>query len=440
MRGAIPSGGSLLTLQKSQAVREFEGVVSRPVADAPQIRPNIADVSRGDWLPRRVVAIDASTLTQRVRNGFPGAEASLLMLSVVFIDISKLAAIQPGKIPSPLVFHEMDTAHTLDAVLPGANVVRGGLDGDTPRAYFRKAAYDTFLGHLDPSHETLLETLRAVNGGTSPDIACPITDCDHRYSNGHEEYACHCQRQAALFETDALRFHERFQEEGSNGEVHGEVRRVLEVLALINILRYFERKNQLHFLREAAFVLDGPLAVFGQPARIAPLIRREILRISSVARQKAGADLLIIGIEKGGQYAGHFEDLDWSDEGGPRGRFPPSTTIVPDAAYINEHIVRRPKDAKPSGEDTYFGRKVFYKTRHGSHATFNLAMVNDVSTDFTSTSLEGFPRLGDALNVLDHLSTYLQDDGFMPLIKAQSHAAIPLRQGGEILSALFDGS
>lgn len=430
------TGESLLALGKSAAVSEFEGVIATQNAAISE-PPPFAEIHRDDWLPKRVVAIDASTLTHKVKNGFPGAEASLLLLSVVFIDISKLAAIKPNEIPSPRIFQEMDSAHTLDAVLPGANIVRGGVEDDTPQAYFRKTAYDAFLGHLDLSHESLLETFRAISGDEAADIRCPILGCDRDYTAGHGEYRCACPKQQVLFETDSLRFHQRFNETGPNGEVHGEVKSVLEVLSLVNILRFFEAKDQLHFLKDAAFVLEGPLAVFGDPARLAPAIRREIIRISELARKKHGHDILIMGVEKSGQYVSHFRELDWSDTEGPRGKFPKKSVLIPNAQYINEYIVRRPKDAKPSGADTYFGRKVFYKNANGAHVTLNMGMVNSLSENFHNVSEAAFPRLGHALNILDHLATYLHEDGFMPLIRAHAHVAIPLKQGGEILASLF---
>ena len=433
----IATGESLLTLQKSAALRDFEGVIdSNRTSDAPDAAP-IADVHRGEWLPRRIVAIDASSITHKVKNGFPGAEASLLMLSVVFIDVSLLAAIGPDEIPSPRIFNEMDRAHTLDAVLPGANIVRGGVDGDTPINFFRKTAHDALSGVLDSSHETLLETLRSISEGRNSNIECPIVGCEEGFVTGRGEYHCHCHMKAKLFETDALRFHERFNERGSNGEVHGEVRRVIEVLSLVNILRFFEHDDRLHFLRDCAFILDGPLAVFGQPAWIAPHVRKELIRISSKVRAKFGTDILVMGVEKSGQYVSHFQDIDWSDELGPKGKFPASTVLIPDAKYINRNIVRRPEDAKPSGADTYFGRKIFYKNKSNAHATLNIAMVNSKGADFHCVEDVAFPRLNDALNILDHLSTYLYEDGFMPLVRAHAHAAIPLRRGTEILSALF---
>ena len=433
----VATGESLIALQKSVALKEFEGSIAfRPDKVERDPAPLVA-VPRSDWLPHRVIAIDGSSITHKVRNGFPGAECSLVMLSVVFIDISKLARIEADQIPSPRIFNEMDRAHTLDAVLPGANVVRRGDEADSPRRYFRSTVFDALNGRLDEHHETLLETVRAIAPGRVADIECPVDDCKRRYATGAGAHPCACDRAETLFETDALRFHERFNDLGSNGEVHGEVRHVLEVLSLVNILRFFEHPNRVQFLKDCVFVLDGPLAVFGQPAWLAPLVRAEIIRISAKVRAATGRDLLVIGIEKTGQYVTHFDDLDWTDANGPRSRFEPGATLIPDARYVNRNIVFRPSEAKPSGIDTYFGRKVFYKTRNSAHAVLNVAMANSAALDFSDTSMAAFPHLGDALNVLDHLSTYLYQDGFMPLVRAHAHAAIPLKRGTDIIKGLF---
>jgi hypothetical protein len=432
----IATGESLLALQKSPALRDFEGVIAVHDNSEPRDPPPVVSVPRTDWLPLRVVAIDGSSITHKVKNGFPGAEASIVMLSVVFIDVSKLAKIQPDEIPSPRVFNEMDRASTLDAVLPGANVVRSSSEDDSPTRFFRATVFDALNGKLDKDHESLVETMRAI-ANREAKIVCPIDGCRRDFKNGVGKYTCDCPKAEAMFETDAFRFHERFNELGSNGEVHGEVRHVLEVLSLVNILRFFSTDDRIHYLKNCAFVLDGPLAVFGQPAWLAPYVRAEIIRISKKCKAKNGCDLLVTGIEKSGQYVNHFNDIDWTDENGPNTRFPPGTVLIPDSRYVNRNIVFRPVDAKPSGADTYFGRKVFYKTKNSAHAVVNMAMVNEESEDFSNTSMDAFPRLGDALNVLDHLSTYLYQDGFMPLVRAHAHAAIPLKRGTDILLGLF---
>lgn len=112
--------------------------------------------------------------------------------------------------------------------------------------------------------------------------------------------------------------------------------------------------------------------------------------------------------------------------------------LLPSIDYIHRAIVFRPPDAKPWGQDTYFGRTVLYKSRTGQRMVLSTAMTSDEACDLSNTSLDAYPRLPDVLNVVDALSTYLFEGGFVPIVRAHSHAAIPLKLGGEILSKLFD--
>lgn len=431
----IATGESLLWLEKSEALRTFEGTIAE-IKPGERAKLPPVEIERKAWLPKRIVAIDGSSITHNIRNGFPGAEASLLALSVVFIDIARLISITPGEIPSPRIFNEMDSVHTLDDVLPGANIVRKDIE-DTPLAFFRVKLQDVFGARLASDHESLLDTFLAITKGRSSSITCPIEGCAEKVTIGSTKAVCGCKKKEALSPLDPLRFHERFTNEGSNGEVHGEVRHVVEVLSLINVLRYFDHPSRRAFLRDFAFVLDGPLAVFGQPAWLSQYVKSELIRLDAAARKENGVGILVFGVEKSGQYAEHFQALDWSDEGGERSRYPNQTLFIPDAKYVNRNISLRPEGAKPSGADTYFGRKIFYKAKSGDHAVISYAICNDGADDFYNASPSVFPRLSDALNILDHLTTYLFQGGFMPLVRAHAHAAIPLKRGSAILEQLF---
>lgn len=439
------SGESLLSLQAalatSQAFREFKGRIRIEPPEGGAGLPFVLNVQRRNWTPSRVIALDGSTVAATLRNGFPLAEASLVKVSVVRIDLSKLTNLPRDTIPSPRVFYDMEQAFPFHLILPGANVVRSDVENDSPKAYFREAAYAAFDAKLDDSHETLLETVRdIVARSTRPRAnppACPVEGCEERLHPGIGAYTCRCERAATLYETDAFRFAERFNEVSTNGEAHGEVRHVLEVVSLINMLRYFARdQTRISYLREAVFILDGPLGLFGHPAWLTRYIRAELQRINGLCRNE-GFDLAVFGCEKSGAFVDHFDQLDMCPDRGPRGRHPNRTAFVPDAAYINQNIVLRPADAKPHGDATYFGRKLFYKTASGGHAVITTAMVNEASTDFGRCDQECFPRLGDMLDVLDHLATHLYRDGFMPLVRAHAHAAIPLRRGADIIRTLF---
>ena len=241
-----------------------------------------------------------------------------------------------------------------------------------------------------------------------------------------------------IYETDLLRAHERFEENGSSEQAFTAIRSVIEHLTLVNILRYFERTSSLSVFRDTAFIMDGPLALFGMPAWLKYHIEPEIARLHNKARERGDPGILLIGIEKSGQFLDHLAELDWLDKGGPRERLPNRTALAPDMNYIHKHIVLQPLEAKPYGEATYYGRKVLYKNKAGQHAVIMTPIVNESGHDYHCVDETAYPRIGEALDILDELHTYLYKDGFAPLVRAHAHAAIPLRTGARILAEIFN--
>ena len=432
------SGDSLIRLENSQALKEFKGTILVKAEDT-LVEPPILQVPRRNWYPRRVIAIDGSDLMPRVNNGFPGAEAGLLMTSVVAIKLDQLKSLDANTIPRPSFFRDIETTHTLEAAMPGIGVVRKGIVDDTPINFFRHKTYDTLASAIANNHETLLETMRAIckNVGFQSRIDCPAVDCEERYKRKDAEYTCHCERRETMFETDILRLHEYFDGVRTGKEALGRLRSVLEILILLNILRFFVEKFP-KYLEDCAFVLDGPLAIFGTPASILRPVREELKRLNREARKDNGTDIVVFGVEKTGRFKEHWEQLDWQDGVGPGSRFRDQTVIALDDEYIKNNIVPADKKGKPFGEDTHFGRAILYKTNKGEHIVIHVAMLNELAGNFRNNSLECYPRLNDILDVTDQLATHIYDGGFMPLVRAHAHAAIPLKRGTDIIKSLLE--
>ena len=430
------SGDSLIWLENSRALHEFEGTILVK-DDAAPIYPPVLQVPRRSWYPRRVIAIDGSNLIHRVNNGFPGAEAGLLMASVVAIKLDKLSDLEVNVIPSPSFFRDLETAHTLEVAMPGIGVVRKNVENDTPIEFFRQKTFDILSNAIAENHETLLETMRAICGNLRSRSSCPVVDCDEKYVRAEGEYTCRCERREKLFETDALRLHEYFDGIRTAGEALGRLRSVLEILILFNTLRFFVNKSP-NYLEGCAFVLDGPLAIFGTPATILRPIREELIRLNKETRKITGKDIVVFGIEKTGRFMEHWEQLDWHGKVGSGSRFSDQTVLALDDEYIHKHIVPADKKGKCFGADTHFGRTILYKTNKGEHIVIHTAMLNQAASDFTNNAPDCYPRLGDILDIMDQLATHIYQGGFLPLLRAHAHAAIPLKRGTDIIKSLLE--
>ena len=215
----------------------------------------------------------------------------------------------------PKEFRTIQNAESIDAALPGSNVV---VDNELNAVdSFRRALFELFQSkRVSESGESLLDTYEALlRYKPVPDRQkCPHEDCllpKPDYQRGVAEYTCSCLNARALFSTDALRIHESMKPEGSNQSVLTQTMSVLERVWVIHFLRTLEQEELLPVLQRLAIVLDGPLAVFDDPAWLSRSIKSELSRINDAAKQAIHDDkfeLLLCGIEKSGAFMEHLTE------------------------------------------------------------------------------------------------------------------------------------
>jgi hypothetical protein len=394
-----------------------------------------ADLS-SDFIPDYVVAIDGSYQPAKAENGFPGAEFGYITISAVLIIEKAVREFAKKEFIDPKKFRETEKASTIDTVIPGCNVI---IEGEkSAKASMRKALFEELKNtQAFEEGETLLETYeylfkikqekdKEVGGGRLP--KSPIDGIDKDMTYGFGEYKCPHSKEA-LYSTDALRLHELMNPSGTNGEMYGQVMAMFEKLWLIHILRSFEKKNWLNILDRVAFVLDGPLACFSTWSWLNKPIIIELKRINEIQKKQTGKNLLIFGIEKSGTFYNHFEEIDTKVDGATD-RFPNQSAFLLSDSYIKRNIIFSESE-KIYGQDTYFGRKLFYKTRTGYRIVPVLAFLNE-KPNLRSNSPHEFPRLGDLMNVLDELVSSRYPNSVSPLVSAHAEAAIPLNLGKRI--------
>jgi hypothetical protein len=391
-------------------------------------------------MPHYVVAVDGSYAPVTIRNGFPGAEAAYVTVASVLLDIAKTQHLDRHRPVDPREFRTTEQAESIDSALPGCNVV---YEGDRCASdSLRRAVYRVFESvRMSADGESLLDTYEALLAYKPPaatEQKCPYDDCaspDLAYLRGRGEYKCPCRHARPLYATDALRFHEGMQPAGTNGAMFAEIMQVWERVWILHILRTLEAKTWLSSLRRLAIVLDGPLAVFGHPAWLSQAIHQELCRLNGVVRRATGGqDLLLVGVEKGGVFAEHFDQLDQADENGT-GTFPRQAAALITDDYIKKNIIFS-DSPKPYGQDTYFGRKFFYKTASGARIVALLPFLAEDHRNVERAEPSQYPRLPDAMNLLDHLISSRYANALSPLIAAHAEAAIPLNLGKKVLEDL----
>lgn len=400
-----------------------------------------AGIRPSGWSPDWVLAIDGSHHEVKARNGFPGAEIGCVTIAGVMLDMARIRELDRRRPMDPRQFRSTKTIQSVDRAFPGCNVVIDGLG--SARESLRKVLLEVFREtRMVSDGESLLDTYEALLAYKPDDgkgQECPYEDCSAdggKYVRDRGEYSCPCEQSRPLYSTDALRIHEELQPAGSSGKVFGEIMQVLERLLVVHVLRTMEQKQWLSTLQRLAIVLDGPLAVFGHPAWLAAAIRQEISRINARARSIGGTDILLLGIEKGGAFAEHLAQLD-QEASGRGGKIPPQVVYLLDDGYIKRNIIFS-ESPLPYGRNTYFGRKLFYKTASGALVVATVPFLADAHSDTSRADPGQYPRLADALSLLDQMVSSRYPNSLAPLVDAHAEAAIPLHLGARVLEKLAE--
>lgn len=409
--------------QKEEETEDFEGAIITK-----------SDLIESNLQPDLVLAIDGSNLAAKAENGFPGAEFGYVTIASVLIDLKFINELEKEEFVEPKKFRETEKASTVESVFPGCNII---LDAEkNAKASLRRALFEELRSNIIfTDGETLLDTYEYLfrikreyfQERNLP--RSPIEGVDEEMTYDYGEHICPYSGEA-LFSTDALRLHELMNPSGSNGEMFGQIMATLEKLWLIHILRAFERKGWLPTLRRVAFIMDGPLAVFSTSSWLTKVISHELSRINALQKQINGQDLLIIGIEKSGTFFNHFIEIDTTKDG-ITDRFPKQSALLLNDSYIKRNIIFS-ESTKPYGQDTYFGRKLFYKTASGQKIVPVIACYNDQQRDLNTANSNQFSRLPDVMNLLDQLVSSRYPNSVSPLVSAHAEAAIPLNLGKRI--------
>lgn len=427
----------LQRIAETERVKELLGRarVFQP-SSTPVVQPVPALATETD-LPSLVVAIDGSTAEVPVKNGYPGAQVGYCTVASVLLNLREVDRLDAVRPIDPRLFRKTEQPATIDAALPGTNVVVRS--HTSARDSFREALYETFHDVVvDEDDRTNLlatyEALLAYKPTANPPV-CPYEydACQEHFNPPPGASSCICAKKRPVYSTDALRIHERFHDGGSNGEAFGEVMSSWERVLLVHLLRCFERKKWLDDLTSLAFFVDGPLAVFGHPAWISASISAELKRLNALVFKQTGKELFIVGIEKSGTFVAHFDEIDKSESGEPR--FPPRSYLLPTDQYIKERIIFS-TSAKRYGEDTYFGRKLFYKTASRARIVANLPFLTDAQDTLSTNDIALYPNFGKVCSLLDKLVSSRFPNSVSPIISAHAHAAIPLELGAKVLQQL----
>jgi len=91
---------------------------------------------------------------------------------------------------------------------------------------------------------------------------------------------------------------------------------------------------------------------------------------------------------------------------------------------------------KRYGEDTYFGRKFFYKAQSGARIVTSIPFLSEEQDTIDSDDISLYPQFAAICTLLDRVVSSRHANSVSPLIAANAQAAIPLQLGSRVLTEL----
>ncbi len=391
------------------------------------------------------VAIDGSSHEyEEAFDRFPSTRVLYFQIAGVFCDLREMLY-QQGPFVSPARIADAVEEAVIPGFLPSSHLDHAVYDD--PETAFRAELFEFFAEKQINDRPLTAILLRVQRQATPEDAAagardmirvsrCPNPLCVDAAGQRTKDILVPAAAPidcsvcgTPVWPTDVLRLHEAFNPEGSNLEVLGRALSAIEHLVIVGVaLTIFDDAPAI--LPRCAFIVDGPLAQFGESAPLRLAILGVWTGLARRLRDRGLGMPVVVGIEKTGYAADHLRAL--------RERIPDGTLMRLPDSYLRDQL------KTTSWKETYYGRKFFYVSKGAQDLVITVPPLanrwspygSDAQTDRSDPA--HYPTLKRTLALLDEIGTQLYENALIPVALAHSFAAYPLTTSTQVLRLLTE--
>jgi len=410
-------------------------VPAEKVPDAEWLRPKVRTraslaLDHEDGGLEAALAIDGSRTVVPVRDGIPSVRYGYAQAAAAYLDLAAMESQRGEKFVDPAVLARAVTSALVSLDLPVAGAytrerisIHQSWRESLARIFASKRVE---VNRLDQSLLDLLFLLHGTPGNPAKAVPvnCAETGCTGQdIPVGPGGAACPvCGAQ--MYATDTLRIHEEVVEDGSNEEPLGRLMQVVELLVLVGLTTLLWTQARHDLLVSTLFIMDGPLAVYGPPAK---LRARALTYFQTMRTESPGGAPHVCGIEKSGLLVDYARSLAKHDVL-HRGEL-----LVVDADVIA--VVTNSNNPAAYGSETYWGRKFVYRALDGRVVVPTILPEHGAPYDDHGGQPEpsSYPSISAILDVIDRTGSSMYIDGIIPVALAHGKAAYPIGVGTDVL-------
>lgn len=377
-----------------------------------------------------VIGVDGSLMPVQVRDGLPSVHYGYAQAAAIWLDVEAMESQRRERFVDPVVLHNAVNSAlvSLDLPLAGAYLRKGMSIQESWReridSLFRTKKIE--VNRLDQSLLQLLMLLHGLPGAPAArlPVDCPYEQCRERgVLVGADGIRCPgCGHR--LFPTDTLRIYEEVTEEGSNQVALSRLMQVVELLVMVGLTTLLWEQSRHDLLRSTLFISDGPLAVYGPPAK---LRGRAVTYFQHMTATTPGSGPYLCGVEKSGTVFDYATALVRHDA------LKPGDLLILDADVLGAVI--NANNPIAYGAETYWGRKFIYRSLDGRVVVITIppATGHPYDDHGGQPGPDGYPSLPSILDLIDRTGSSMYRDGLIPVALAHSKAAFPIGVGTDVL-------
>lgn len=399
--------------------------------------------------PQNIISIDGSCYESSVVEKFPSKKIGYIKIGVVLLKTEDMTAVQGNSdFVNPFEVAKLkENNDSYSFVLPSTNIIYD--DCESVQESFRKALdeqFDKLRDDKDDPNTSLRSTLfkmaSYLDGCDENKIRlskCPSCKQEENIvilRNDSEPKCPHCGKR--LFFTDILRVWEQVEDMTSNQSPLSRTMNVVERLLAIHYIKTIVdslRESFSSTLEDLCFFVDGPLAVFGEPAKFHSCFMKYLAELNDVMRALGKSDILMIGIQKNGAINDFLNLI--------KEYIPNSSVYCLDDSFRNKYINfdKRSVASDTFGKETYFGQDFLYKNSKGNVFVFTVPYPfadKSKTANFKNekSNILNYKNLKVYTNLLDEFDCSLYENALIPTVLAHKYTAISLSPGSKVLDLL----
>lgn len=399
-------------------------------------------------LPQKVISIDGSNYEASIRKELPFTRIGFVKIGNLLIKRNDFKKISDGNFVNPFEVSKISKNNSsLSFALPSTNMCYKGENNvrDSFRRTMDEALYNCRFSESDASTSLRTTLFRMAelrledsnNNGSIILFKCPSCGTENlELWDIPETQRCpHCGN--VIYPSDCLRIWEDISDSGSNQSALTRFTNALMHLLVVHYIRLLKEKNPdsyLNSLSDLCFIINGPLAVFGNPAWLHSSILKYLYDINKELTDSGRPPIIVMGVLKTGAICDYYKMI---------GSFVAKNSIfsVSDDfrnKYIN--FDRRPS-ATTFGAETYYGQDFLLKTETGKLFVFNALLPfrdkhNKTCFKEEKANLLNYSNIGTYAKLIEEFECDLDSASLVPIALAKKYTTITLEPGGKVLDLL----